>query len=108
MTRHRLNPYKILILLLYADVSPITHLGFTPEGGVRLAIGTGGFARLLRVSTGRLHEYFQWLEGCGYLTVESRIRGELVATVHRPNIYDRYGSSAAMSSTSVHTGDETW
>jgi hypothetical protein len=62
--RHRLNPYKVLAILLYSRVAPVIRLG--GEGQVVVRIGP--LARLLHVPNARLHEYIKWLEKHNFLT----------------------------------------
>ena len=61
--RDRLNPYKILCILLYAQSRP----DIVWQDDVVL-LKTGPFARSLRVPSSRLREYLRWLEQCGFIS----------------------------------------
>jgi hypothetical protein len=82
--RHRLNPYKVLAILLYSRVAPVIRLG--GEGQVVVRIGP--LARLLHVPNARLHEYIKWLEKHNFLTVTSDLApGELALQVNPPSLF---------------------
>jgi len=61
--KHRLNPFKVLCVLLYGECSFVT---WTELGIVE--VRNGPFARLLRVPNYRLKEYLEWLAHWSYIT----------------------------------------
>ena len=60
--RDRLNPYKILCILLYQARPDVVW-----QEDIVL-IKTGPFARSLRVPSSRLREYLSWLEEYGFIS----------------------------------------
>ena len=60
--KHRLNPFKVLCLLLYGDYDFVR---WTDTGHIE--IDNGPFARHLRVPNHRLKEYLEWLAHWDYI-----------------------------------------
>lgn len=60
--KHRLNPFKVLCLLLYGEFDFMTY----QDGATHVEVGP--FARHIRVKNDRFKEYLQWLETYGYIT----------------------------------------
>lgn len=61
LPKHRLNPFKVLCLLLYGTYD------FVSWNGLEAEIQVGPFARHIRVKNDRFKEYLQWLETYGYV-----------------------------------------
>jgi len=69
--RHRLNPFKILVLLLYGDHSFV----LWADDGQTATLYIPDFARFLRVPGDRFREYLVWLQDGGYLSMLNSARG---------------------------------
>jgi len=84
--QQRLNPSKLLVLLMYGtypylDVETI-------DGETRqLTLEIGPFARLMRVKNGAISEYLQWLEQMGYLTITSCSNKTITVIVTIPTLF---------------------
>lgn len=60
--RHRLNPFKVLCLVLYGNYEFL----LVGQDGL-ISIENSPFARILRVPNCRLREYLEWLAHWGYI-----------------------------------------
>lgn len=86
--QHRLNPSKLLVLLLYGtypyldveEVSPIYK---------RLTLNIGKFARLMRVKNIHIVEYLEWLESMGYLTIVGPVDKHISVMISVPTLFVR-------------------
>lgn len=81
--RHRQNPMKVLVILLYAR-----HTWITNQGGGRVKVSLAPLSRLLRVPSSRLREYLEWLEQLGYLEELRIARTTATVTIRRPTLWD--------------------
>jgi len=79
--RDRLNPYRIMCLLLYSDHDCVTW--HNKEG--RVTVQAGPFARILRVPSSRLREYLSWLEQYGFIDELSFKYGESSFKIRMPD-----------------------
>lgn len=79
--KHRLNPSKVLISILYGSYSSVHN----EEGDVRIEIGP--FARLIRVPNSRLKEYLAWLASWDYISNLETNKKYATFTVSRPNLW---------------------
>ena len=79
--KKRLNPYKLLTILLYGDHEFIDWSQGPPE---QVVILTGPMSRLLGVQPDALREYLEYLEHFGYLHGYERMRGKARFSVRVP------------------------
>lgn len=85
--KHRLNPMKLLTLLLYGDYPYLEYLGSQPSGAARISIKPVSFAKLLRVRTSHIHEYLEWLESQSYIDLISAEKQAVTLVVNRPRLF---------------------
>jgi len=64
LRKHRLNPSKVMLLLLYGNYQ-FVHSGEEPG---KVLVEIGPFARLIRVPNSRLKEYLEWLNHWSYIS----------------------------------------
>lgn len=84
MIKRRLNPNKILVLLLYGDYAFVER-----KGNGRVRIRTGALARFVRVPNARLKEYILWLESpCGLVRDVEIYHGYIELTVKYPRLFE--------------------
>lgn len=88
MTRqHRLNPSKLLVLLLYGSY-PYLETDSQPDSDVkRVTLKIGGFAKLMRVRNAHIVEYLDWLEQMGFLTVTKRTKRTATVIIEEPLLF---------------------
>lgn len=66
--RQRLNPSKLLVLLLYGTYDYLEVVSVDAESK-KLTLHIGKFARLLRVKKAHIGEYLEWLDQMNFLTL---------------------------------------
>jgi len=90
MTRQqRLNPSKLLVLLLYGHY-PYMETETRKESDIkRVTIKIGGFARLMRVRNAHIVEYLEWLEQMGFLTITKRTKRTATLIIEEPTLFKR-------------------
>lgn len=82
--KHRLNPNKVMVLLLYGSYGCVT----SASGRVgHLKMKIGEFARLIRVPNSRLREYLEWLNHWEFITDLQLSHGEAVFQVTPPALF---------------------
>lgn len=64
----RLNPSKLLVLLLYGTYPYLDVKDFS-NNSKKLILDVGKFARLLRVRNSDIVEYLTWLEQMSFITI---------------------------------------
>ena len=89
--RHRLNPFKLLCLVLYGDYDFVS---WAAEGQVELR--NGPMARLMRVPNSRLKEYLEWLSHWNY--IESLETDEYGVSRFQVNVPARWSDKLNASS----------
>jgi hypothetical protein len=88
--RHRLNPFKVLVLLLYGDYSWLRR---GPDGTV--SFRNSDMCRILRVSSSRFREYLTWLHTGRYISEFSMTpMGRSTLRLRAPQIGDLTPSRA--------------
>ena len=68
--RHKLNPFKVMMVLLYEE-----HPYISWDGQV-VTVKNGPLARRLKVPNSRLREYFEWLHHWKYIDSLSFVYGQ--------------------------------
>ena len=82
--KHRLNPSKVMLALLYGSYSSIQN-----DGGL-ISMDIGPFARLLRVPNSRLKEYLTWLEKWEYLSNLKLNQTTAKFCIKQPRLWETY------------------
>ena len=84
--QQRLNPSKLLVLLLYGTYP---YCDVTQFGGAakKLTLQVGKFARLMRVRNSNIVEYLQWLEEMGFITVVELSNKEATVIIEIPTLF---------------------
>jgi len=81
--RHKVNPLKIMCILLYGEHE------FVRWEGSTTTIMNGPMARHVRVPNSRLREYLRWLEAAGYITELDMTYGSSTFQVVPPPALER-------------------
>lgn len=84
--KKRLNPSKLLVLLLYGTY-PYLDVETLGPGSKRLTLDIGRFARLMRVKNAHIGEYLQWLEEMGYLTITGCTEKHISVVMETPTLF---------------------
>ena len=86
--QQRLNPSKLLVLLLYGTY-PYCDVTAFGEDAKKLTLKVGKFARLMRVRNSNIVEYLQWLDEMGFITVVEASAKEATVILCTPTLFSR-------------------
>jgi hypothetical protein len=76
--RHKLNPFKVMMVLLYEDHPYISW------DNTQVLVKNGPMARRLKVPNSRLREYFEWLDHWKYIHDLSFSHGKSQFKITKP------------------------
>lgn len=86
--KHRLNPSKLLVMLLYGTY-PYLEVEDEKPNSKQLRLEVGKFGRLMRVKNAHIREYVQWLENMGYLTQISSGDTHISIILSKPTLFSQ-------------------
>lgn len=86
--KKRLNPSKLLILLMYGSY-PYLEVNFKDDNTRELILDIGSFARLMRVKKQALVEYIDWLDMMGYIVLVSKSNRTIKLDIHTPPLFKK-------------------
>jgi hypothetical protein len=84
--QHRLNPSKLLVLLLYGTY-PYCTVTALDDNRRQLTLEVGPFGRLMRVKNIHILEYLEWLESMNFITITSSDSKTVTIVIDTPLLF---------------------